>query len=288
MFALNDHSYFGVLSSRAHIIWGLSSGGTLEDRPRYNKSVCFETFPFPDATPEQQEKIRTLAERLDAHRKQQQAQFPELTLTGMYNVLEKIRAGDALSDKEKLIHQQGLVSVLREIHDELDRAVFSAYGWDDLADTLVGLPGATTPLPDKPDAQAAAEEELLQRLVALNAQRAAEEANGHIRWLRPEYQNPNQDQKTSSGAAPQQTEADLSTNDNDAPAAKSTAKLSWPKNMREQVAAVRSALEQGHTSAAGIAALFKRSPLASVQSVLDALEELGMLNQQNGTYQLQS
>ena len=286
--ATSDADKLGILSSRIHTLWALSSGGTLEDRPRYNKSVCFETFPFPDATPEQQEKIRILAERLDAHRKQQQAQFPELTLTGMYNVLEKLRAGETLTDKEKVIHQQGLVSVLREIHDELDRAVFSAYGWDDLADTLVGLPGATTPLPDKPEAQAAAEEELLQRLVALNAQRAAEEANGHIRWLRPDYQNPAQAQAAhSSAAAPQQTEADLGTDDNDAPAAKSTAKLSWPKNMREQVAAVRSALEQGHNSAAGIAALFKRSPQASVQSVLDALEELGMLNQQNGAYQLQ-
>src|SRR5690606_31101492 len=282
--------FHGVLSCRIHASWALAAGGRLGagNDPRYNKTRCFETFPFPETTTELQAKISELAQRLDTHRKRQQKQHPALTLTGMYNVLEKLRSGDALNAKEKIIHEQGLVSVLRELHDELDRAVFAAYGWDDLADKLVGLPGATTPLPDKPEAQAAAEEELLQRLVALNAQRAAEEANGHIRWLRPEYQNPNQDQKTSSGAAPQQTEADLSTDDNDAPAAKSTAKLSWPKNMREQVAAVRNALEQGHNSAAGIAALFKRSPQASVQSVLDALEELGMLNQQNGVYQLQS
>src|SRR5690606_29243921 len=110
--------------------------------PRYNNSRCFETFPFPEATPEQQAQISDLAERLDAHRKRQQAQHPELTLTGMYNVLEKLRTGETLTAKEKTIHEQGLVSVLRELHDELDRAVFSAYGWDDLADTLVGLPGA--------------------------------------------------------------------------------------------------------------------------------------------------
>ncbi len=81
-----------------------------------------------------------------------------------------------------------LVSLLRELHDDLDRAVFDAYGWNDLADRLVGRPGATTPLPDKPADQAEAEEELLSRLVALNAERAAEEAQGHIRWLRPDYQ----------------------------------------------------------------------------------------------------
>ncbi len=90
-------------------------------------------------------------------------------MTGMYNVLEKLRAGEALSDKEKLVHAQGLVSVLGELHDELDCAVFAAYGWDDLAATLVGLPGATTPLADKPEAQAEAEEQLLGRLVVARA-----------------------------------------------------------------------------------------------------------------------
>jgi hypothetical protein len=43
-------------------------------------------------------------------------------MTGMYNVLEKLRAGEPLSAKEQAIHEQGLVSVLREIHDELDAA----------------------------------------------------------------------------------------------------------------------------------------------------------------------
>ncbi|WP_444679623.1 hypothetical protein [Halomonas sp. E19] len=106
----------------------------------------------------------------------------------MYNVLEKLRAGVELTDKEKTINQQGLVSTLLEDHDQLDHAVFEAYGWQDLADQLVGRPGATTPLPDKPDDQAEAEEELLMRLVSLNKQRAAEEAQGNVRWLRPEYQ----------------------------------------------------------------------------------------------------
>ncbi|WP_200347093.1 hypothetical protein [Halochromatium glycolicum] len=30
----------------------------------------------------------------------------------------------------------------------------------------------------------------MSRLVALNAERAAEEACGRVRWLRPEFQNP--------------------------------------------------------------------------------------------------
>jgi hypothetical protein len=83
-----------------------------------------------------------------------------------------------------------LVCVLGELHDNLDRAVFAAYGWEDLGERLVGKPGATTPWPEKPAEQAEAEEELLVRLVALNAERAAEESRGIVRWLRPEFQNP--------------------------------------------------------------------------------------------------
>ena len=46
------------------------------------------------------------------------------------------------------------MSVLRQLHDEIDAAVFEAYGW----------PATLT------------DEEILARLVALNAERAAEEA----------------------------------------------------------------------------------------------------------------
>ncbi len=308
-FGLSDAISLGILSSRLHAAWALSAGGRLGvgNDPRYNKSRCFETFPFPDlhmadkigeplscavgnqkgvvgetkiAGEHCSERIRHLAEQLDAHRKRQQAEHPALTLTGMYNVLEKIRAGEPLNAKEKTIHEQGLVSVLRELHDELDRAAFEAYGWSDPADKLVGLPGATTPLRDKPEAQAQAEEELLQRLVTLNAARAAEEANGLIRWLRPDYQNPD------ANAAPQQAEAELTPVAEVATTNKATAKLTWPKQMREQVAAVRQALAQGPRPVEAVAAQFKRSPTTAVQSVLEALEELGMVKQENRQYRL--
>ncbi|WP_205755123.1 class I SAM-dependent DNA methyltransferase [Azotobacter chroococcum] len=133
--ASRDGLVLGVLSSRLHILWALNLGGRMGmgNDARWQNGPCFENFPFPDTTPEQQSGIRELAEKLDTHRKRQQAQFPELTLTGIYNVLEKLRAGEELNAKEKLIHSQGLVSLLRELHDKLDRAVFAAYGWDDLA-----------------------------------------------------------------------------------------------------------------------------------------------------------
>jgi len=59
----------GVLSSRQHVCWALANGGTLEDRPRYNKDVCFDTFPFPAAIATQQDAIRAIGEELDAHRR---------------------------------------------------------------------------------------------------------------------------------------------------------------------------------------------------------------------------
>lgn len=287
--ASDDAVNLGTLSSRIHIVWALAAGGRLGvgNDPRYNKTRCFETFPFPGASPEQQSQIRDLAERLDAHRKRQQAEHPTLTLTGMYNVLEKLRSEEPLTAKDKVIHEHGLVSVLRELHDELDNAVFAAYGWDDLAAKLVGRPGATTPLSDKPEAQAEAEEELLRRLVELNTQRSVEEARGHIRWLRPEYQNPTPDtplpsplQQGERGQFEAVAASDIQ------PAATASGKLTWPKQMREQVAAVRDALAQGPLPTDAIAGQFKRSPKAAVQSVLEALEELGMVAKSAENYSL--
>jgi len=281
----DDAAILGVLSSRVHVAWALAAGGRLGvgNDPRYNKTRCFETFPFPEIAPEPQEKIRAIAEEIDAHRKRQQAQFPDLTLTGIYNVLEKLRTGEELNAKDQSIRTQGLVSLLRELHDDLDRAVFAAYGWDDLAGQLVGLPGATTPLADKPEAQAEAEEELLRRLVELNAKRIAEEARGQIRWLRPDYQNPNAE------AAPEQAEAELESEGEAAatPATKAK-KLVWPKGMREQIATLRSTLGSEAMSLDDLSARFT-APKTTTPLIVDALaalEELGMVYQEEDQYRL--
>ncbi|WP_062374030.1 DNA methyltransferase [Halomonas sp. KX33721] len=278
--ALQKGEEFGLLSSRLHILWSLAAGSRLGvgNDSVYVKTRCFETFPFPELTDEQAAKIGQLAEQIDTHRKRQQAEHPTLTLTGMYNVMEKLRAGEELSAKEQTINQQGLVSTLLADHDALDRAVFNAYGWDDLAKALVGLPGATTPLPDKPAAQAEAEEELLMRLVALNKQRAAEEAQGKVRWLRPDYQAPEE-------AAPTQTELQSTTAEASAPAADKT-KAAWPKDLATQVTLLRDMLAQSPHSAESLAAQFKRKPLKGVNEVLSALAALGQAQQDDEHWRL--
>ena len=124
--ASSDGAILGILSSSLHVIWALAAGGRLGvgNDPRYNNTRCFDPFPFPALEEgDLKDKIRELGERLDAHRKARQAAHPGLTLTGMYNVLEKLRAGEALSEKDKKIHDEGLVTVLKQIHDDLDEAV---------------------------------------------------------------------------------------------------------------------------------------------------------------------
>lgn len=278
--AISDAWVLGVLSSRVHTRWAESNSASLgmyKGDVVYVKTRCFETFPFPTPTEAQKTKIRTLAEQLDAHRKRQQAAHSELTLTNMYNVLEKLRLGEPLSDKDKLTHQQGLITLLQELHDNLDRAVFEAYGWNDLAEQLVGKAGATTPLPDKPEAQAQAEEELLNRLVALNTERAAEEAQGLIRWLRPEFQAPH----TQSA---QQTELAVEVDETETVSVAVASKLAWPKALPEQVKLVRSLLTQSRTLNE-LNQQFKTKPKA-LEEVLETLCVLGNVQFTQGTYRL--
>ena len=174
---------------------------------------------------------------------------PELTLTGMYNVLEALRAGRELSDRERDIHDKGLVGLLRQVHDELDAAVAEAYGW----------PGDL------------GEEEILTRLVELNAARAAEEEQGLIRWLRPEYQ-------ARKAVPPKQGKLDVKGK----PAPKKARKparerLSWPSALAEQMQTVRLVLATIGTAATAedVAWRFRNAPRAKLNEMLQALANLG-------------
>ena len=92
-FGTSDAFHLGVLSSRLHVTWTLRAGGWLGvgNDPRYSKSRCFDPFPFPVADPLIRAQIADAAEKIDRHRKDVQAAHPDITLTQMYNVLEKLR-----------------------------------------------------------------------------------------------------------------------------------------------------------------------------------------------------
>src|SRR5262249_51906956 len=93
---LDDAYALGILSSRVHTPWALAAGGRLGvgNDPRYTKRRCFDPFPFPVCSEKQKQRVRVLGEELDAHRKDRQAAHASLTITGMYNVLEMLRAGE--------------------------------------------------------------------------------------------------------------------------------------------------------------------------------------------------
>ncbi len=287
--ATDKAHWLGVLSSEAHVAWTLATGGTLEDRPRYNKTRCFETFPFPTANPAQHARIGDLAEQLDAHRKRQQSLHTDLTLTGMYNVLEKLKAGEALNAKDKAIHEHGLVSVLKQLHDELDLAVLDAYGWSDLAPLMQvangnAAPGSNGMPATHEDATRAMDEALLERLVALNAERAAEEAEGTIRWLRPEFQ----EARAGESAKPTPKQGSLVPEEEEAPAVAQIGRMQWPKDLPEQLRGVAEVLARSRKpiDEDAIAARFtgrgswkKRLPL-----LIETLVTLGRARKVRGGY----
>jgi hypothetical protein len=304
--ALDDAYSLGVLSSRVHVAWALATGSHLGvgNDPVYVKTRCFETFPFPEASPEQQTRIAALAEQLDALRKRVLAEHPNLTLTGLYNVLEKLRTMEnvgrksgliapsaecahvslsegaalfrptndlsvSLTTKEKDIHQRGLVGVLKSLHDELDAEVLAAYGWKDQPDSAT----------------------LLTRLVALNTQRSAEEAAGTVRWLRPEFQNPQADcVGWAKRSVPNVADAAIVGHASGfaQPTDTPLAKLPWPASLPEQVAAVARVLVASPIplSEAAIAARFsgKGAWKKRLLPLLETLVALGRARVVDGVY----
>jgi SAM-dependent methyltransferase len=254
--------HLGVLQSQIHGIWTAFSGGTLEDRPRYTKSRCFDPFPFPDPPDAIRRKVAEIAGDLDAHRKRVLAEHTHLTLTGLYNVRDLIRAGTKPADLTESDHRtldDGLVLILDELHQNLDRTVSEAYGWPH----------------DLPEAES------LARLVALNRTRRTEEARGTVRWLRPDYQIPRfgrpEEKLDLAGGdlRPERIEA---------------ARNAFPADEVAQTAVIMAALA---TAPAGIAASdlalrFKgRALRPKVDSVLAGLVRLGVVGTAGrGVYRL--
>lgn len=254
--ALEDAFTLGVLSSSVHVQWALAAGSRLGvgNDPRYNKTKCFDPFPFPDPAPELRERIGALAERLDQHRKDAIARDERVTMTGMYNVVEKLRSGEALTPKERAIHEVAACGILRDMHDELDALVAEAYGW---------------PWP-------MAKEEILERLVALHDERLAEEKRGMIRWLRPEYQIPR--------FAPEHVaESDL-------PAAAAVEEVTpaalvpWPATAVEQLAALQALVGRAPLTEAEAAAAFAGADRRLVGRHLETLAMLGEVREVAGRF----
>ena len=231
-----------------------------------------------------------LAERLDAHRKG--AQERGVTITQMYNLREKLKSGEAFTGKERAQHEAAQTSILAQLHDELDAAVLDAYGW---AAEIKSLKSSTDSTDSKTNAFKKSVEsvesvdkpfcgisdaDILTRLVALNRERAEEEKQGLIRWLRPEYQAPAKAMDitaqvgltVSLGLEVIRTEPDIAMSVDIQP---------WPKERRPQLAALRALVQSDARLWAleALATAFKSRGRYrdSIQAHLDVLEDLGLV-----------
>jgi hypothetical protein len=160
VYPLYTFAAFAVLQSRIHEPWARLLSSSFEDRLRYSASDCFETFPFPQADPRAVlPEVEAAGERLY----QARAAFMLETnqgLTKTYNALKDPTATDPR------------ILELRRLHEAMDRAVLAAYTWQDLP-----VPPYCPQTDADKDALRGFEDEVIDRLYALNAERARQEEN---------------------------------------------------------------------------------------------------------------
>lgn len=99
--------HFGVLTSNVHNAWMRVVAGRLKSDYRYSKDIVYNNFPWPEPTEAQRAAIEKTAQGiLDAR-----AKYPEASLADLYDELT-------------------MPPELRRAHQENDKAVMTAYGWN--------------------------------------------------------------------------------------------------------------------------------------------------------------
>ena len=99
--------HFGILTSNVHMAWTRAVCGRLEMRYSYSNTIVYNNFPWPEASEEQKAKIeRTAQGILDAR-----GLYPDCSLADLYD-------------------EVAMPPELRRAHQENDRAVMQAYGFD--------------------------------------------------------------------------------------------------------------------------------------------------------------
>ena len=116
IFPFETYSSFCILQSRIHEVFAYFFSSSLEDRLRYNPSDCFENFPFPEnweTNPSLEETGKTYYE---------------------YRAALMVRNNQGLTDTYNRFHNPDErhpdIIKLRQLHQECDKAVLDAYGWD--------------------------------------------------------------------------------------------------------------------------------------------------------------
>uniref|UniRef100_UPI001EF1F35A BREX-1 system adenine-specific DNA-methyltransferase PglX n=1 Tax=Halomicronema sp. CCY15110 TaxID=2767773 RepID=UPI001EF1F35A len=124
VFVIEHYAGFCSLQSRVHEIWTRFFGSSMKDDLRYTPSICFETFPFP----ENWETDPTLEAIGKAYYE--------------YRADLMVRNNQGLTDTYNRFHDPDErdpdILQLRDLHEQMDRAVLNAYGWPDI-DTTCGF-----------------------------------------------------------------------------------------------------------------------------------------------------
>ena len=99
--------HFGILTSNVHMAWMRVVCGRLKSDYRYSASIVYNNFPWPTPTEAQKAKIEQTAQAiLDARNK-----FPDCSLADLYD-------------------EAAMPPDLRKAHQENDRTVMAAYGFN--------------------------------------------------------------------------------------------------------------------------------------------------------------
>ncbi len=99
--------HFGIITSNVHMSWMRAVGGRLKSDYRYSGGVIYNNFPWPTPTDEQRMKIEQTAQAiLDAR-----TLYPDCTLADLYDEVT-------------------MPPELRKAHQQNDRAVMAAYGFE--------------------------------------------------------------------------------------------------------------------------------------------------------------
>jgi hypothetical protein len=163
VFRHESDAAFAMIQARIHEIWARTFSSTLEDRLNYSPSDCFETFPFP-----REWETDTALEDIGKRYHERRAEIMKARWEGLTKTYNRFHDPQCTDDD---------IVELRALHAEMDRAVLAAYGWTDLDLTTDFHPEHA----DEPDGKKrlrwsdGTRDAVLGRLLALNAERAAEE-----------------------------------------------------------------------------------------------------------------
>ena len=165
VFPLDSITHFAILQSRVHEVWVRLLSSTLGETLNYSATDCFDTYPFPQSDPRTEiPELEAIGQRLYEARASYMVDTQQ-GLTQTYNHLK-----DPTCDDPR-------IAELRRLHEDMDRAVLAAYGWSDIE-----VPPYVTPATDAERRRLEAfEDEVIDRLFVLNAERAREEKRLGIR-----------------------------------------------------------------------------------------------------------